>query len=54
MNQVTELLAQLVACPSVNPKGATPTGPPYGEAGIAELLAKLLRSWGVRKFLYRY
>ena len=46
MNQVTELLAQLVACPSVNPKGVAPTGPPYGEAGMAELLAKLLKSWG--------
>ena len=46
MNQATDLLAQLVACPSVNPQGVTPTGPPYGEAGMVELLAKLLRSWG--------
>lgn len=46
MNQVADLLAQLVACPSVNPKGVTPTGPPYGEAGMVDLLAKLLRSWG--------
>ena len=46
MKHVADLLAQLVACPSVNPKGVTPTGPPYGEAGMVELLAQLLRSWG--------
>lgn len=46
MNQVTDLLAELVACPSINPKGVAPTGPPYGEAGMVELLAKLLRGWG--------
>ncbi|MCG3150617.1 MAG: Acetylornithine deacetylase [Verrucomicrobiae bacterium] len=44
--QVTELLSQLVACPSVNPKSAAKFSPPLGEAGMVALLEKLLRSWG--------
>ena len=46
MNPVTELLTELVACPSVTPQSGTPIRPPYGEAGMVELLAKLLRGWG--------
>ena len=46
MNQVTDLLLQLVTCPSVSPKSGTPIRPPYGEAGMVELLSELLRGWG--------
>ncbi|MEI8064132.1 MAG: M20 family metallopeptidase [Verrucomicrobiota bacterium] len=46
MNQVADLLAKLVACPSVSPKYGTPIKPPYGEAGMVELLSELLRGWG--------
>lgn len=42
----TELLSTLVACPSVNPKSATTFSAPYGEAGMATLLEKLLKNWG--------
>ncbi|MCE9615185.1 MAG: M20 family metallopeptidase [Lentisphaerae bacterium] len=43
---VTELLAELVACPSVNPADRWPIEPPFGEARLAALLATRLRSWG--------
>ncbi len=46
MNQIIELLSRLVACPSINPKNLAPTGLLYGEAGMVELLANLLRDWG--------
>jgi acetylornithine deacetylase len=45
---VTDLLAQLVACPSVNPKSAANFAPPFGEAGMVALLEKLLRGWGAK------
>ncbi|MEI6083857.1 MAG: M20 family metallopeptidase [Verrucomicrobiota bacterium] len=48
LDQVTDLLSQLVACPSVNPKNATQFSPPLGEAGLVALLEKLLRSWGAK------
>jgi len=46
--QVTDLLSQLVACPSVNPKSATHFSSPLGEAGMVALLEELLRSWGAK------
>ena len=45
-NEVVDLLAKLVACPSVNPKHQVPAGPPYGEGRLVELLARMLKSWG--------
>lgn len=41
-----ELLARLVACPSVNPGPAAAAGPEYGERAMADLLAPMLRTWG--------
>ena len=46
MKNVTDLLAQLVACPSISPKRGIPVQPPYGEGAMVELLASLLRGWG--------
>ena len=43
-----ELLARLVSCPSVNPGRRTPTGPPYGEESLAQLLASILTGWGAK------
>ena len=41
-----ELLGRLVACPSVNPVEAAPTGPPFGEGAMADLLTAILSAWG--------
>lgn len=41
-----ELLSQLVACPSLNPRHADKFTPPHGEAAMVALLDKLLRGWG--------
>ena len=46
MKNVADLLAQLVACPSISPKHGVPAQPPYGEAAMVDLLAKILRGWG--------
>lgn len=43
---ITDLLSELVSCPSVNPKGLTPTGPPFGEKRLLRLLSERLKSWG--------
>ena len=48
LTAATELLGRLVACPSVNPRGAVPAGPPFGEAAMAELLRALLTGWGAQ------
>jgi acetylornithine deacetylase len=46
-----ELLGRLVACPSVNPAGAVPSGPTFGEEAMADLVASILADCGaeVRK-----
>ena len=41
-----EMLSRLVACPSVNPVGAAPAGPTFGEGAMAGLLASILSAWG--------
>ena len=41
-----ELLARLVACPSVNPAHVPPAGPPFGEGPLVDLLADLVGGWG--------
>ncbi|HUU09719.1 MAG TPA: M20 family metallopeptidase [Phycisphaerae bacterium] len=46
VDRAAELLSRLVACPSVNPQRAAPSGPPLGEAAMAQLLAGLLGPWG--------
>jgi len=48
LQQCTELLTQLVACPSVNPNRQKILGPPFGEERLVSLLDDLLRSWGAR------
>ena len=42
VDAAARLLAQLVACPSVNPTRAVPSGPPYGEGAMARLLTALV------------
>jgi acetylornithine deacetylase len=51
LDDAAELLARLVACPSVNPGRRAPPGPPFGEGAIADLLASHLCPLGaeVRK-----
>jgi acetylornithine deacetylase len=44
-NETADLLARLVACPSVNPQGSAPPGPPYGEGALAHLLESLVAPW---------
>ena len=44
--ELVDLLSQLVACPSVNPGGSPPSGPPFGEGQMAELLRGILAGWG--------
>ena len=43
---VIELLARLVACPSVNPAGKETFAPPYGEERMSQLLAEIVTPWG--------
>jgi len=43
---VSQLLCDLVACPSVNPGGMAALEPPYGEARIAAFLKEILSGWG--------
>lgn len=47
-NSAAELLARLVACPSMNPGPRQSPGGGYGERPLAELLAELLHSWGAQ------
>lgn len=44
---VVGILSQLVACPSVNPGRRPPSGPPFGEERMAELLRTVFSRWGV-------
>lgn len=39
-------LKQLVACPSVNPRGGPADVPPFGEARLNAMLAEILGGWG--------
>jgi hypothetical protein len=43
---VADLLARLIACPSVNPNNQAMTEAPYGEERMARLLSDLLGGWG--------
>jgi len=43
--EVVDLLARLIACPSVNPGDREPGGI-YGEKALAEMLAAMLTEWG--------
>lgn len=45
---VSQLLCDLVACPSVNPGGLANLEYPYGEARIATFLQDLLTGWGAQ------
>ena len=44
--RAAELLARLVACPSVNPGRRQSVEPLYGEGRLAELLAGMVSPWG--------
>ena len=48
MPDVVEVLADLVAIPSVNPMGREVTGPEYGEARVAEYVADFFGKHGIR------
>ena len=43
---VVRLLSRFVACASVNPGRHAPSGPPFGEERMAELLTEVLSEWG--------
>ncbi len=45
-NDPVEWLKQLVACPSVNPRGGPIDAPPFGEARLNKMLADTLQHWG--------
>ena len=46
MDNVAELLAELIKCPSVNPAEQKEFDYPYGERRLAELLGGILIRWG--------
>jgi acetylornithine deacetylase/succinyl-diaminopimelate desuccinylase family protein len=46
LKEATAMLAGLVACPSVNPRGKPPSDQTEGEARLAALMAETLRAWG--------
>ena len=44
---LTGILSDLVSIPSVNPMGRGDSGPPFGEAGVADYVASFLRRCGI-------
>jgi acetylornithine deacetylase ArgE len=48
MPDVIEVLADLVAIPSVNPMGRDVSGPEYGEAGVADYVADFLQRHNIK------